>query len=184
MLMEPGELSGAVSDWKKRIAPFIHQHQSEFWVVEAETQLVGFLRIKGGSASRLSHSALVVVGIRQPYWNQGLGTQLFQKMEEWALQHEIIRLELTVMVGNRRAVGLYHKMGFVVEGLRRKSIRYSGGGFADEADGENPREAGINATNATPGTWMAGKLHGKPSGGVGNKQPVGAGPGGYSAKPG
>lgn len=53
-------------------------------------------------------------------------------MEEWALQHQITRLELTVMVGNRRAVGLYHKMGFVVEALRRKSIRYSGGGFADE----------------------------------------------------
>ncbi len=105
MLMEPGELSGAVSDWEKRIAPFIDQHQSEFWVVEDETQLVGFLRIKGNHARRLSHSALVVVGIRQAYWNQKLGTRLFQGMEEWALQREIIRLELTVMVGNRRAVG-------------------------------------------------------------------------------
>lgn len=52
MLMEPGELSGAVSDWEKRIAPFIDQHQTEFWVVEDETQLVGFLRIKGNHARR------------------------------------------------------------------------------------------------------------------------------------
>ncbi|WP_053959352.1 GNAT family N-acetyltransferase [Sulfobacillus thermosulfidooxidans] len=133
MLMEPGELSDSVVEWEKRILPFIDQPQNVFWVVEnTDGALVGFLRARGHTPRRLAHSALIVIGIRQAYWGQGIGTQLFQKVEAWAKERGIHRLELEVMVSNRRALGLYHKMGFVVEGLRRHAIRYADGQFVDE----------------------------------------------------
>jgi RimJ/RimL family protein N-acetyltransferase len=104
-----------------------------FWVAEgSEGELVGFLRVHGNAARRLSHSALIVIGIVREFWHQGVGTRLFEVMEDWAQKQEIHRLELTVMVPNLRAVGLYHNRGFVVEGLRRNSIRYADGTFVDE----------------------------------------------------
>ncbi|POB10093.1 MAG: N-acetyltransferase [Sulfobacillus thermosulfidooxidans] len=133
MLMEPGELSDSVAEWEKRIVPFIDQPHNGFWVVEAvDGTLVGFLRARGHTPRRMAHSALIVVGIRQAYWGQGIGTQLFQILESWAKDHRIYRIELDVMVTNRCALGLYHKMGFQVEGLRRHSIRYTDGQFVDE----------------------------------------------------
>ncbi|SMC05930.1 Protein N-acetyltransferase, RimJ/RimL family [Sulfobacillus thermosulfidooxidans DSM 9293] len=133
MLMEPGELSDSVVEWEKRILPFIDQPHNVFWVVEnAEGTLVGFLRARGQTPRRLAHSALIVIGILQEYWGQGIGTQLFEKVEAWAKERGLHRLELEVMVSNRRAIALYHKMGFVVEGLRRHAIRYADGQFVDE----------------------------------------------------
>jgi RimJ/RimL family protein N-acetyltransferase len=48
-----------------------------------------------------------VIGILQAFAGQGLGTQFFQLLEDWALQHNLHRLELTVMCHNKQAVHLY-----------------------------------------------------------------------------
>lgn len=47
-------------------------------------------------------------------------------MEKWALENTITRLELTVMTHNERAVRLYKKMGFKIEGLKEKSLIVDG----------------------------------------------------------
>lgn len=41
------------------------------------------------------------------------------------------RLELTVMARNERAIGLYRRHGFEIEGTRRDSVRV-GGAYVDE----------------------------------------------------
>ncbi|MCL5015338.1 MAG: GNAT family N-acetyltransferase [Firmicutes bacterium] len=133
MLMEPGELPGDAAFWEKSMTPFVNNSGNALWVAHDDVgNLVGLMRVRGHSARRLSHCAQIVVGVKRNYWGQGIGTRLFEAAEQWAKTHGIIRMELTVMVPNRRALVLYHKMGFVVEGLRRQSIRYSDGEFLDE----------------------------------------------------
>ncbi len=133
MLMEPGEISISVEEWERRIAPFVTASSSMFWVAENDlNELVGFIRVRGNAARRLSHSAVVVIGIQKAYWGHGLGSRLFEQLDGWAPAQGISRLELTVMVANLRAIALYHKWGFVVEGLRRRSIHYADGTWADE----------------------------------------------------
>lgn len=133
MLLEPGEEPEEIEAWERRIASFLEERHSKMWVLEgAGDKLSGFLFVRGNKATRLRHSGLVVVGIRKTLWGQGLGTALFREMEAWALHHGFARLELTVVVANERAIALYHKMGFVVEGLRRRSMRYADGTYVDE----------------------------------------------------
>ena len=43
-------------------------------------------------------------------------------LEKWATDHKIHRLELTVMSHNERAVNLYQKMGFKIEGIKQDSL--------------------------------------------------------------
>jgi len=55
-------------------------------------------------------------------------------MEEliaWAGMRGLTRLELTVISHNKRAVGLCPKMGFEIEGLRRRSL-FIQGKYIDE----------------------------------------------------
>ena len=46
-------------------------------------------------------------------------------------QRGLHRLELTVMVHNTAAVGLYHKLGFGIEGTRKDSLLVNGA-YVDE----------------------------------------------------
>lgn len=49
---------------------------------------------------------------------RGVGTGLLAEAKRWAAAHGVHRLELTVMAHNHRAIGLYERMGFSVEGRR------------------------------------------------------------------
>ncbi|WP_242951561.1 GNAT family N-acetyltransferase [Clostridium felsineum] len=84
-----------------------------------------------GAVRRNKHSAYIVVGIREKYQNDGIGTKFFEKLNEWAKQRKIIRLELTVLCINKVATHLYRKNGFEIEGIKRKSM-YVDGKYIDE----------------------------------------------------
>ena len=86
---------------------------------------------EGGTYRRNRHVAHLALGVGQKYAGRGIGTPLLRDLETWAMQAGIHRLELTVMAHNRRAIGLYRRMGFRTEGVRRDAMRVSGG-FVDE----------------------------------------------------
>ena len=48
----------------------------------------------------------------QAFWGLGIGTAMFQKMEEEARKHDVSQLELEYIEGNQRGLALYQKMGF------------------------------------------------------------------------
>jgi RimJ/RimL family protein N-acetyltransferase len=56
---------------------------------------------------------------------------LLAEAKQWAAAHGVHRLELTVMAHNHRAVGLYERMGFSVEGRRAQCLVIDGR-FVDE----------------------------------------------------
>jgi RimJ/RimL family protein N-acetyltransferase len=67
-----------------------------------------------------------VVGIRHKFAGQGIGKKLFEALERWAVEHGLHRLELTVMCHNERAIRLYQKMGYNIEGVKQDSLRVDG----------------------------------------------------------
>jgi RimJ/RimL family protein N-acetyltransferase len=91
--------------------------------------LGGFWR--RGKNARLGHCMNVGLGIAKDFWGNGIGTAMMEAFEAWAQERKIVRLELEVMVHNERAVALYKKRGFVVEGTKRKSIQV-GDTYVDE----------------------------------------------------
>ncbi|WP_311381024.1 GNAT family N-acetyltransferase [Bacillus sp. ISL-57] len=99
------------------------ESNSTVLVAEQEgRQLVGYLAVIGGDTRRTKHSAYLVIGILKEYTGRGIGTKLFQRLEEWAITHNILRLELTVVTQNEAGVSLYNKMGFEIEGIKGKSL--------------------------------------------------------------
>jgi RimJ/RimL family protein N-acetyltransferase len=123
MMMEPGERTANPEQRYNWLEQIDKKDNSTVLVAENEDRrLVGYLVVIGGGVKRTRHSAYVVIGILSEYTGQGIGTKLFQALDEWARTHQILRLELTVVVQNEAGVALYKKIGFEVEGIKRNSI--------------------------------------------------------------
>lgn len=91
-------------------------------VAEDDGALVGYLSAQREHLSRIHHVAYVVIGIRADYQHQGIGSRLFDLLDEWARECGIRRLELTVMCENINAQKLYIKKGFQREGIKQDAI--------------------------------------------------------------
>lgn len=89
--------------------------------VEKESQkVVGMIGLHT-KRGRLAHMAHIGMAVHDDYQNQGIGSKLMAAVidlaENWL---SLTRLELTVYTDNPRAVHLYEKYNFVVEGTLRK----------------------------------------------------------------
>lgn len=80
--------------------------------------------------ARLKRTAQIVIGILKAFQGQGIGKMLFEALEKWARSKKIHRLELDVIVPNERAINLYKKMGFVIEGTKKENM-FVDGAFVD-----------------------------------------------------
>ena len=92
-------------------------------IAEDDKKIIGFLSAQRGGPNRIKHTAYIVVGIREAYRGQGIGSEFFKRLDLWARSKNITRLELTVMCTNHIAKKLYEKNGFVIEGIKKKSMR-------------------------------------------------------------
>ena len=73
----------------------------------------------------------MVIGVLAHAAGRGIGTGLLRHAKDWATSRGLHRLELTVMAHNARAIRLYERMGFTVEG-RRSECLIVNGQFIDE----------------------------------------------------
>lgn len=121
MMYEPDERKTTADEMRSRIES-MSSSGSVIFVAEANKMIVGFLSAERGFARRINHTAYIVAGVLKDYSNLGIGTRLFEELEKWALESKITRLELTVLRHNDRALALYKKMGFTIEGIRKKSL--------------------------------------------------------------
>lgn len=100
-------------------------------LAEDGTDIVGTLTALGGDVPRLAHSATLALGVRRSHWGKGAGALLLEFARSWSRDAALHRLELTVHTDNLRALGLYMRFGFRVEGVRRDSL-YVSGRYVDE----------------------------------------------------
>ncbi|WP_423800979.1 N-acetyltransferase family protein [Neobacillus sp. SAB-20_R2A] len=131
MLMEAGERRTTAEQQRKRIESMKTSENSTILVAENGGTLVGYMFVIGGTARRTKHSVYLVIGILKDYRGQGIGTKLFERLDQWAVSHKIHRLELTVVTRNEAGVALYNKMGFEIEGTKKHSLLIAGE-FIDE----------------------------------------------------
>jgi len=94
--------------------------------VDEEERIIGYLRAERGPFRRVRHTAYLTAGILAAGRGQGVGTALFARLDDWARENGVHRLELTVECRNTVALRLYQRAGFLIEGLRRDSMRVDG----------------------------------------------------------
>lgn len=131
MMLESGERPNNPEGERTRINDILESNNSMIFVAESEDKLIGHLSVYGDSFKRNKHNAYIVIGVLQEFTGQGIGKRLFEKMETWAREVGLHRLELTVMTHNEHAVKLYQRMGFEIEGTKRRSLMVDGV-FVDE----------------------------------------------------
>jgi len=131
MLFEPGERSITLDAHKEFILSLLNSMNSTMLIAEHNNRLVGHLTVLGGKTRRTRHLGYLVLGILKEYTGRGIGTNFFNFLENWRIKTNIKKFELTVMVHNYAAIALYKKMGFEIEGIKKKSIIIDGN-YIDE----------------------------------------------------
>jgi RimJ/RimL family protein N-acetyltransferase len=102
-------------------------------LAEIDGHLVGILYCRAFKARRMSHVCAFAISVRKDRWAQGVGTALGQALLRWATDHPVIRkITMRVLVDNTRALSLYRKFGFFVEGRFAQAIKAADGTFVDD----------------------------------------------------
>src|SRR5262245_627161 len=126
MLLEPDERKTAVAEAIEELRAIVARANSVVLVAVADGEPVGYIQATGGAFRRNRHTAHVVIGVRRSHTSEGIGGRLLGELARWARSAGVLRLELTVMTSNERAVRLYRKLGYRVEGTRRAALLVEG----------------------------------------------------------
>jgi RimJ/RimL family protein N-acetyltransferase len=131
MLLEPDERDTSVQALADQLREMTRSGNSVLIVADSGGELAGYVELTGGAFRWNRSTAYLVMGVLAAASGQGVGTGLLAEAERWAAAHGVHRLELTVMAHNHRAVRLYQRMGFSVEGRRAQCLVIDGR-FLDE----------------------------------------------------
>lgn len=83
-----------------------------------EGKLASNCNIGWSKKAKTRHRASVGIALLKEYWNQGIGTRLFQELIRIAQNNpDIMQMELAYIEGNNCARALYEKMGFRITGM-------------------------------------------------------------------
>ena len=126
MMLEPGERRSDLDDARSHVQETLASTNSTIIVAESNGRIVGYVEAEGGRYRRIRHTAHVVIGVLRSHQGRGIGRALLAALRSWAVDHGVSRLELTVRADNEPARRLYERAGFVVEGMRRESLRADG----------------------------------------------------------
>lgn len=116
MLREPGELDLTIEQEEKFIKDILEEKCSVMILAEYSHKIIGSCGINGNTLIRKRHSASIGIAVLREYWGIGAGKKLMEAAISWCIREGIKRLELYVDTENFRAINMYLKFGFVVEG--------------------------------------------------------------------
>jgi L-phenylalanine/L-methionine N-acetyltransferase len=88
--------------------------------------VVGWCDIIPIDREGFEHSGRMGMGVLAEYRGQGIGHELATRAIEHAREAGLERVELGVFTSNTRAIRLYEQLGFVTEGIKRRSRRCDG----------------------------------------------------------
>ncbi|QAT48809.1 GNAT family N-acetyltransferase [Caproiciproducens sp. NJN-50] len=127
--------SGRIQETERFIAglgPDSHQFAAVVPEESGREKVIGTVGLNVISSPRMRHSATLNIMVHRDYQNQGVGAALMKTAldlaDNWLM---LVRVELGVYADNERAIHLYKKMGFEVEGTKRKSV-IRDGTYVDE----------------------------------------------------
>jgi RimJ/RimL family protein N-acetyltransferase len=126
MLRASGERPMTVAAQREQLLGLLCRPNHTILVVEDAGKLVGYLSAAGGAYCRNRHTVRIAIGLLQTHTGQGIGQQLLAALEMWARGQALHRVELTVMTHNTRAIRLYTRMGFLIEGTKHHALLVNG----------------------------------------------------------
>lgn len=131
-LTTPSEFQMEKDAEEKWIAEFEKDSSKLILVAEMDEQVVGLLDFSNGRRLRIAHTGEFGMSVKKTARGQGIGTMLLTALMEWATFNPLIeKIGLNVHANNHRAIALYKKMGFEIEGVRKREIKYTDERYVD-----------------------------------------------------
>ncbi|MDD6034970.1 MAG: GNAT family N-acetyltransferase [Lachnospiraceae bacterium] len=134
ILRYPEECSKYTPEGEKELFDRVNASDHEAMLVcLVEGKVAGNCQISWSKGIKTRHRASVAIALLSEFWNQGIGTKLFEEMIRIAENNpDILQIELEFVEGNSRARALYEKMGFRITGVRPNAIRLKDGTLLNE----------------------------------------------------
>jgi len=134
ILRYPEECAKYTAEGEKKLFEQKNESPSEAVIMcVVDGKVVGNCEISFFNRIKTKHRASVAIAVLSDFWNQGIGTKMFEEMIRLAERREgVMQMELEFVEGNIRARHLYEKMGFRITGVRPNAIRLKDGTLLNE----------------------------------------------------
>lgn len=121
---EPDEVR-TLDQQRKRLEGFVGSGDQLDLVAEVRGLIVGEVGLARWTRLRAgAHVRTLWIGVTKAWRGHGLGRALMEEALAWArARPEVSRIELTVFADNERAITMYRRRGFEIEGTRRRVMR-------------------------------------------------------------
>jgi RimJ/RimL family protein N-acetyltransferase len=127
-----GEFNISVEEERKILQEYNEAKNAMYIVAEENNQIVGLLQCSCKNKIKTKHTISLGISVDQEYRKRGIGRKMMEYLLDRAKNNkEIKRIELLVFETNENAIELYTKMGFEIEGRKRKAV-YKDGQYIDE----------------------------------------------------
>ncbi|WP_419887868.1 N-acetyltransferase family protein [Neobacillus niacini] len=113
---EQGEAYIDETGFKQIIKEDTERMNHLFLVAEVDDKIVGFCRCEGNQLKRSSHKVEFGVCVLKDYWGFGIAKRFLEESIRWADTNGMKKMNLNVLETNEKAIKLYQKYGFQVEG--------------------------------------------------------------------
>ena len=132
LLRTPEEITMTVPDEERYLQNIAESDWNCMIVCTVEGVIAGNCQIARHTKRKNCHRADVMIALLEEFWGLGIGSAMFEEMITIAKAWGLMQLELEVIEGNDRAMGLYRKMGFGTISYIPNAIRLADGKLLKE----------------------------------------------------
>lgn len=123
----PSERIIRTEDYISNMDNNTHQFVAVITDETGSEKVIGTAGLNVFANNRLRHSASIGIMVHREYQGNGVGRKLIEALldiaDNWLM---LVRVELSVFIDNLKAIELYKKLGFEIEGTKRKAAIRNG----------------------------------------------------------
>jgi RimJ/RimL family protein N-acetyltransferase len=102
-------------------------------VAEVNGSIIGVLDFRLSKSKKFKHKGMFGMSIQESHTNKGIGGALINELLQWAKEAgSIEKISLEVFSNNERAIHLYTKLGFTIEGRLAKNAKLGPDHYVDD----------------------------------------------------
>lgn len=123
----PGEFVLTQAEEEDTLRRYRESDNQIYLVGLVEGTVVAALTFAAGHRPRTRHAGGFGLSVRKEWWGLGIGSRLLDVLLGWARAEGIVsKINLRVRTDNQRAIALYERKGFVIEGTISREILLEG----------------------------------------------------------
>ncbi|WP_294343018.1 GNAT family N-acetyltransferase [uncultured Clostridium sp.] len=117
------EFGISIEEEEKIIENIISCDNETIIVGTIDNVIVAVNMVRSTKRKRTHHVSTVSISVMKKYWNLGIGHFLMNEVIEWATNNGVTKkLSVIVRDDNEKAIDLYKKCGFVMEGVLIRDV--------------------------------------------------------------